>query len=251
MGVALGDVDNDGRIDLHVTNFYAEASTFFRNSTPGFFEDQTRRVGLEAPSFNVLGFGTQFLDADLDGRFELFVTNGHVDDLTRLNKPYRMPPQVFRWDGAGKFAELSSPRLGPYFERQWVGRAAARWDWNRDGREDLLVGHLGDDSALLTNATEDCGGFVSLRLFGVQSNRDAIGTTIQARIGSQVLTRQLTAGDGYQASNERRLIVGTGQAKQIDELIVRWPSGQAQRLVDVPAATEFLLREGGNLLPVP
>ena len=246
MGVAVGDIDDNGAMDLLITNFYAEPNTLFINTAPGFFDDQTRRYGLEAPSINMLGFGTQFLDADLDGRLELFVSNGHVDDLGRYNRPYPMPPQLFGLDGNRHFVDLPKNRLGPYFEKNWLGRAVARIDWNRDGRDDLVVGHLHDPVALLTNTTAAVGRHLSLRLFGVQSNRDAIGTTVEARVGSRSIVRQLTAGDGYQCSNERRLVFGAGSAVQIDELIIRWPSGLVQRLVDVAVPAEVWLREGSD-----
>ena len=244
MGVAVGDVDDNGAMDLLITNFYAEPNTLFINTAPGFFEDQTRRFGLEAPSINMLGFGTQFLDADLDGRLELFVSNGHVDDLSRFHRPYRMPPQLIGLDAKGHFVDLPKNGLGPYFEKNWLGRAVARIDWNRDGLDDLAVGHLHDPVAILSNTTPAVGRHLSLRLIGVQSNRDAIGTTVQARSGSKSIFRQLTAGDGYQCSNERRLVFGTGSAVQINELVIRWPSGLVQSLADVPVPAEILLREG-------
>jgi hypothetical protein len=231
-------------MDLLITNFYAEPNTLFINTGPAFFDDQTRRYGLEAPSLNMLGFGTQFLDANLDGRLELFVSNGHVDDLSRFNRPYRMPPQLFGMDRKGHFVDLPKNGLGPYFEKNWLGRAAARIDWNRDGRDDLAVGHLFDPVAILSNTTAAVGRHLSLRLIGVQSNRDAIGVTVQARIGSRSIVRQLTAGDGYQCSNERRLVFGAASAVQIDELNVRWPSGLMQHLVDVALPAEIWLREG-------
>ncbi|MBW3543185.1 MAG: CRTAC1 family protein, partial [Planctomycetes bacterium] len=242
------DVDDDGLFDVHVTNFLAESNTLYLGLGAGTFEDATRALGLERPTLDVLGFGTQFLDADLDGRLELFVSNGHVDDLRQDGKPYRMPPQLFRWNGR-QFVEADARPLGPYFRGEWLGRPVARLDWNRDGRDDLVVGHLYDDSALLTNTTPDAGRFLSLRLFGVQSNRDAIGTTVEARFGERAIVRQLTAGDGYQASNERRLIFGIGTADRIDELTVRWPSGAIQRFANVAAPAELFLREGGQLLP--
>ena len=247
MGVALGDVDDDGRLDVFITNFYDESNTLYTNPVAGFYEDRTRAMGLHAPSVKVLGFGTQFLDADLDGRLELFVTNGHVDDLRRQGRPYRMPPQLFR-PADRRFDEVAAGELGPYFESQWLGRAVARLDWNRDGRDDLIVGHLEDQSALLTNATPDAGRFLSLKLFGTRSNRDSIGTIVRARIGERTLVRQLTAGDGYQASNERRIIIGTGTAKSIDELVVSWPSGLVQRFQDVATSQEVCLVEGKALL---
>lgn len=246
MGIGLGDIDDDGQLDVHITNFLSESNTLYMNSSIGFYEDRTRMLDLHTPTIDVLGFGTQFLDVDLDGRLELFVTNGHVDDLRQHGRPYKMPPQLFKWNNQ-RFLKVDETSLGSYFQKQWLGRSVATIDWNRDGRSDLLVGHLDNDSALLTNTTSQVGRFLSLRLFGVESNRDAIGTTIRVRVNHRTITRQLTAGSGYQASNERRLIVGVGDAQQIDELVVRWPSGKVQKFENVPVSQEVWLPEGEKL----
>jgi tetratricopeptide (TPR) repeat protein len=250
MGIALGDVDDDGHMDLHITNFLAEANTFFKGLGENGFEDRTRETGLHHPTLEVLGFGTQFLDADLDGRLELFMANGHIDDFRKYGKPYRMHPKMFRWDGS-RFVELAARNLGSYFEAQWLGRSVARLDWNRDGRDDLIVGHLEDETALLTNATPDAGRFLSIRLIGVQSNRDAIGTTVSARVGTRTIVRQLAAGDGYQASNERRLTIGVGTASQVDQLMIRWPSGIIQRFDHVATSQELWIVEGRPPVVIP
>lgn len=247
MGVALADVDNDGGVDLLVTNFLAEPNTLYLHTAAGSYVDRTREMGLHEPSLNVLGFGTQLLDADLDGRLELFVANGHIDDLRFLGRPYRMPAQLFHWNGR-RFVELDAADLGPYFQQQWLGRAAARLDWNRDGLEDLIVGHLDDDTALLTNTSTAAGRFLSLRLIGAHSARDAVGTRVAVRQGERTMSRQLTAGDGYQASNERRLVIGVGDAAQIDELIVRWPSGREHRLTGIAVSQPVILAESHDSL---
>jgi tetratricopeptide (TPR) repeat protein len=248
MGIALGDVNDDGRLDALVTNFLHESNTLYLNVATGFFEDRTRDRGLESPSMNVLGFGTQFLDADLDGTLELFVSNGHVADLSAHGRPWRMPAQMFRRMSA-RFVLADPSELGEYFQKEWLGRAVARCDWNRDGKDDLFVGHLLDASSLLTNTTSETGRFLSIRLFGVESSRDAIGTTVEATFGDRTIVRQMTAGDGYQASNERRLIFGTGNSETIQKLIVRWPSGLVQTFDETATNQEVWLVEGGRPVP--
>ena len=247
MGIALADVDRDGQLDVHITNFLGESSTFYMSQPAGDYEDRTRETGLISSTIDILGFGTQFLDADLDGQYELFLANGHIDDFRRFGKPYKMQPKLFHWEGR-RFVELDPAGLGPYFEDRWLGRSVVRLDWNRDGREDLVVGHLDEEAALLTNTTPAAGRYLSMKFFGVESNRDAIGTMVQARVGQQRFVGQITAGDGYQASNERRLVFGVGNAVQIDELAIHWPSGALQTFIDVPTDQEVWIREGGPLM---
>jgi tetratricopeptide (TPR) repeat protein len=249
MGIALGDINEDGRLDVHITNFLAESNTLYvTERQPGFFTDRTREAGLREPTWNVLGFGTQFLDADLDGQLELFVTNGHLQDLRRFGRPYRMPPQLFAFrDGRGRLVPAET--VGSYFEQEWLGRSVARLDWNRDGREDLLVGHLEDPTVLLTNVSPEAGNSLSLRLHGTDSPRDGTGASVRVRVGDRWQVRQVTAGDGYQASNEKQLIFGVGSAETIDELIIEWPAGTQERFSNLPSRRSLILSEGrGGLL---
>ena len=156
MGVAVGDYDDDGRIDLLVTNFYEEGSTLYRNAAPGRFVIETSRARLLAPSRSKLGFGTGFLDYDNDGRLDLFVANGHINDVRPLGIPYAMNPQLFRGVGRGRFVEVSS-KAGPYFRADWLGRGAAFGDLDNDGDTDIVVSHIGRPPALLLNETTPRG----------------------------------------------------------------------------------------------
>jgi hypothetical protein len=244
MGVAAGDADGNGRLDIFVTNFRNEANTLYLQQTENLFVDQTRRYGLFEPTFEMLGFGTQFLDADLDGRLDLVLANGHVGNLSQHGIPYQMRPQFFYNVENRRFVELSSPGLGSYFGQKQLGRSLARLDWNRDGRDDFVTSHLETPAALVTNETRNAGHFLALRLRGVASARDAIGTTAVLYFGGQTQMRQLTAGDGYMASNERILRFGLGKRASVEQVEIRWPSGLNQTLLHPPVDSELLVVEG-------
>lgn len=248
MGVAAADSDQDGRLDLFVTNFEKEYNNLYRQPVAGLFTDAIATSGMKDASYPMLGFGTQFLDADLDGWPDLFVANGHIDDFTRHGTPYRMPPQFFRNQGPGQFRELAGNELGPYFRGKYLGRAVARLDWNRDGLDDLVIGHLGEPTVLLANRTKESGRFLALELRGVKSSRDAIGTRVELHTGNRVSHYQLTAGDGYQASNDHRLVMGIGDARQVDRLAIWWPSGHRQSFKDLATNAAWLAIEGRDQL---
>jgi tetratricopeptide (TPR) repeat protein len=248
MGIALGDIDEDGRLDALMTNYLGESSTLYVNVANGFFEDRTRERGLDAVSLGLVGFGAQFYDADLDGTLELFIANGHVADLSEEGSPWQMPPHLYRRK-SGRFLLVDPQTSGPYFQKNWLGRAVARCDWNRDGRDDFFVGHMVAPSTLLTNTTQTEARFLSIRLFGVKSPRDAIGTTVEATFDGRTIVRQLTAGDGYQTSNERRLLFGTGSSASVEKLVVRWPSGLEQTFDETTTNQELWLVEGEGLVP--
>lgn len=247
MGVAADDADGDGLLDLFVTNFLDESNALYLQKEGGVFADEARKAGLFEPSLNMLGFGTQFIDADLDGRPDVVVANGHIDDYSRTGRPFRMRPQFFRNLG-GRFDEYRGGQAGAYFEGERLGRGLARLDWDRDGREDFAVSHLFEPVSLVTNRSPNTGHSLAVRLRATSSSRDAIGATVTV-VASQTLVKQLTAGDGYQASNERRLVFGLGTAVSVRELRIRWPSGHAESFHSLRADGEYLVVEGrGRLL---
>jgi hypothetical protein len=243
MGIAAGDANGDGRIDLFVTNYVDESNALYEQQADGTFTEASRRAGLTNTSLPLLGFGTQFLDADIDGWEDLVVANGHVDDFRFKGYAFEMPTQVFR-NAEGIFRDLSADSLGPYFQKMHLGRGLARLDWNGDGRDDFAVSHLGEPAALMTNVSSTEGHSLSFRLRATQSARDAIGTVVTIETDRRRLVRQLTAGDGYQASNERKLVIGIGSAEQANAVRVRWPSGHSEQFDDLASGQTWLIIEG-------
>ena len=244
MGVACGDADGDGRIDLYITNFYLESNTFYRQEEDGTFSDATQSSGLRDPSLPMLGFGTQFFDLENDGWLDLFVTNGHIGDFRAEKIPFQMPPQLYRNLGQGQFIDQSAA-AGPFFARPCLGRAVAVIDWNRDGADDLLVGHLDQPLALLTNRTA-AERFLSLQLRGTSAARDAVGAIVRVTAGTRTWVRQITAGDGYQSANSRCLVFGLGAVETVDKVTVQWPSGVEESFGSRPVDSHWLLQEGGR-----
>ena len=244
MGVAAGDADGDGKLDLLVTNFHGEPNTLYLQRDGGMFVDDTSAAGLRAPSYNMLGFGAQFLDGDLDGILDLVVTNGHIEDLSYQQIPYKMPPQYFRGLGGGRFSELPAAELGRFFQGKYLGRGLARLDFNRDGREDFVVSHLEAPTALVANLSTETGLSLAVQLHGVKSSRDAIGARVTLVAAGRQRDAWLVGGDGYMASNQRQLVFGLGAADRVESLEIRWPSGLRQEFTGLAADQVLAFVEG-------
>jgi hypothetical protein len=245
MGIACADFEGNGLLDLYVTNYLGEMNTLYLNHGNLVFADSRKPVCLIAGTRPYLGFGTQPIDVDLDGNLDLFVTNGHVDDFRDLDKKvlWKMPARLYRNFGALQFDDVSD-HAGDFFRGQFLGRGAARLDWNRDTLPDLVIVHQNEPVALLQNATETQFRSVVLELTGTQSNRDAVNCRCWFTAAGQTRMLEIIGGDGYLACNERRQIVGLGTADSIDRLEILWPSGRRDLFETVPAGATIRIKEG-------
>ena len=151
MGIACGDLDGDGRVDLAVTNYYGESTTFYRNLGRGVFADHTDAIGLAGPTRFLLGFGLAFLDLDNDGRLDILSANGHVLD-GRPTFPWMMPLQVLAGRAGGRLTDVSAA-AGPPFGPPHLGRGFAAGDLDNDGRVDALVVCQNEPLVYLHNRT--------------------------------------------------------------------------------------------------
>jgi hypothetical protein len=252
MGVDAGDYDNDGRQDLTVTNFQAEPNALYRNQGKGYFANETYASGVGLVSLPFLGFGTQFLDCDNDGWLDLFVANGHVLDNVALfdqSTTYAQRPLLFHNQGFNPQGKIAFAEVGLQVGMQaaGVGRGSAAGDYDDDGDLDLLVFNLGQPLVLLRNEGRGDRHWLSLRTAGVQSNRDGIGAQVKVVAGDLVQVQEVRAGRSYLSSSDLRLHFGLGARTRVDQLEIRWPSGQVQQFTDLGTDQFLVVQEGGGM----
>jgi len=246
MGVACGDFDGDGRLDLAVTNFYGESTTLYHNLGGGQFSDRTSAAGLAAPTRFVLGFGLAAIDANNDGRLDLAQANGHTNDYSPTT-PYAMPAQLFLGDGAGKLVDVTD-RAGPPWQQLRLGRGLAVGDLDNDGRIDLLLVSENAPLALFHSRTAVEGHFLTLALEGTASNRDGVGARVAVTVAGRTQVAARFGGGSYLSASDHRLHFGVGMARKVDSVEVTWPSGRLDRHHGLAADAGYRLREGD---PVP
>jgi hypothetical protein len=247
MGVEAGDLDGSGRPSLFVTNYQGLPNIFFRNQGRLTFQDYSFPSGLGGPSVSRLGFGTVLLDADLDGRLDVAVANGHVEMNAHrlLGVGAAQQAQLFVGDGTGRFRDVSD-QAGKYFREARLGRGLAYADFDNDGRPDLVFSNNGGRPALLHNRTETVHAWLRLELIGdgKKSNRNAIGARVEIEAGGRRQVRFVNGGGSYLSASERRLLIGLGQATRAERITVLWPSGRKQEFRDLEGRRGWRLIEG-------
>jgi tetratricopeptide (TPR) repeat protein len=241
MGIGLGDVDGDGRIDLAVTNFYGEGVSLYQSLGGGFFTDRSRESGVGQVSRYRLGFGIAFLDADNDGWLDLITANGHLDDLGDV--PYRMPMQLFRGEPGGFLRDRTSA-AGQALSKPRLARGLAIGDLDHDGRLDAIAVDQNAPLVYLKNLTDPVGHWITFRLEGTRSNRDGVGAVVEIRAGGRAQVRQRFGGGSYQSASDGRVHFGLGSSQRVEQAVIRWPSGTVDRWIDLRADTGYVLREG-------
>lgn len=244
MGVDFADYDNDGDLDLTVTNFSEDYNTLYRNEGDGSFSDISYAVGFGEVTWPFLGWGTQFVDLDLDGWQDLVVANGHVYpevDAHQLGTTYRQRNLLFRNVIGRKFEEVGR-QAGSGWQTVESNRGLAAGDIDNDGQMDLLIASL-DTAPLLLRNQNKSGKWVLLKLKGTRSNRSAVGARLTLRAGGQTQIREIKSGGSYQSQSDLRVHFGLGLSTKVDELQVRWPSGKVQKLTDIEANKIHVLEE--------
>lgn len=245
MGVACGDCNGDGYFDLVVTNFQHEPYDLFFGSKDAGFVARNREMGLDSTTRPTLGFGVCFGDFDLDADLDLFVTNGHVWDLSSLKLDYQfaMNSQLFLNHEGRQFRDVSA-KLGDWFQQTRVGRAAAIGDLDNDGDEDLVITSLKAPVALLQNDSARAADSVVVRLVGITAARDPRGQRVDIKLGDKWLTRRIPSGDSFQSAASSEVLFATPGHDRIGTARVHWPNRSPEEWHDLPATGKLILTEG-------
>jgi hypothetical protein len=243
MGVDAADYDADGWQDLFVANIDHEFFSLYHNDKDLIFSDQPGEI---APSTHLLsGWGLKFFDYDNDGDPDLFLVNGHPDDMIESRIPrvkHKEPLLLFENTGRG-FKDVSATS-GSVFSKMFSGRGMAVGDFDNDGDADVLASNNGEPPLLLRNLGGNKNNWVGLELVAKKSNSAAVGAVITWQTGAVKRTRLRTGGGSYLSSHDPREILGVGAAAKIDFVEIRWPSGATDKLTNVPLNKYIKVVEG-------
>ncbi len=247
MGVAIGDYDRNGTMDIFKTNFAGDTSTLYANNGAGLCDDRTFQAGI-GRNTRWLGWGVSFADFDLDGWLDLFLVNGHVYpevEQLRSEAGYRQRKVVYRNLGNGRFEDVTEA-LGAPVTTPKAGRGAAFADIDNDGDVDVIVNNVNDTPDLFRTDAPAGRNWLLVRLTGVKSSRSAIGARVRAIAGQDIQNQEVRGGGSYYAQNDLRVHFGFGTVARVDRVEVRWPSGLDESWRDVATNQILKLTEGSG-----
>ena len=251
MGVTIADYDNNGNLDIFVTNFESEQNTLYRNLTSKGFLDISAEAGVAQPAKPFVGWGTSFVDFDNDGLLDLLIVNGHVYPQMEFVKSetvqgFRQPLLLHQNLGNGKFADISKTsglRDLPMFS----SRGAAFGDLNNDGLVDVVVVNLGEKPLVLLNTSKNDNQRIILKLIENGKNKDAIGSRVTLKTDQRSMIGEVQAGASYLSQNDFRLHFGLGKGEQIESVEVRWSDGKIEKILGVEPNRIVTVKQGKGL----
>jgi len=250
MGVDVADFDNSGVAGAAITNFDNEMVGLYRASGKEGYSDVATQSGVGLATKDKLGFGCVFFDADLDGRLDLAVANGHIDETVRNirgNVGYAQPPELFLNSGGGKFHDVAG-EVGGGFDSPKVGRGLAFADFDRDGDLDLLMTTNNGPAYLYRNDRSSGNHSLRVRLEGSKSNRDAIGAVVRIFLNGTSQSRTVKGGSSYLSQSELPVTFGLGKHDKIDRLVIEWPSGRTEDFQNLAAGKSYKYLEEKGLV---
>lgn len=237
MGVDSGDFDQDGWMDLFITNLDHEMYSLYQNDHKEGFDDKAITSGVGRATEFMSGWGVKFFDFDNDGNLDLMIANGHPNDLVERIKPqvtFREPLLLFHNTGTG-LRDISQ-ESGPVFARPMPSRGLALGDFNNDGAIDVLIANNDEPPVLLRNQVGPQNNWLGLHLVGKKSNIDAVGARITYQAGDLKRSRMKVGGGSFLSAHDPRVVLGIGRRSTVDWVEVKWPqpSGLNERFTDLP-----------------
>ena len=253
MGVAVGDYDCDGWLDIFKTNFTDDTCNLYHNNGDGTFSDVTFPSGIAVNS-RYVAWGCGFLDYDNDGWADLMQINGHVYPEIAghdVGQTYKNPRIVYRNMGNGQFKDVSAV-MGPGISEHFSSRGAAFGDYDNDGDVDVLVLNMNDLPSLLRNDGGNKQNWIKIKLIGTKCNRTAIGARVRVVTGDHAQMDEVHSGSSVMSQGDLRLHFGIGKAETVDVIEVKWPTtGKLERFPQVKANQILTIREGSGIVAGP
>ncbi len=250
MGVAVGDYNADGWLDIFKTNFSDDTADLYRNNRDGTFTDATYQAGLGGDTRDVK-WGCGFLDYDNDGWPDIMQVNGHVYpeiDAAHLGQTFKERRIMYRNLGNGKFRDVSAA-LGPGFAERYSSRGCAFGDFDNDGDVDVIVNNMNDYPSLLRNDGGNRNHWIKVKLIGTQCNRTALGARVRVVTGKHAQMDEVHSGTSVMSQSDLRLHFGLGAAKRIDRLEVKWPTTQKTEVFTNLEPNRILtIKEGAGII---
>jgi hypothetical protein len=247
MGVDAADYDQDGWMDLFVTNTDHEEYSLYHNNHDETFDDMAIPYGITRVTRLMSGWGVKYFDYDNDGDLDLLVANGHPDDkIEEHSSEVKYSEPLLLFHGNGKRFENVSASSGPVFTKPYPARGLAIGDFNNDGALDILVGVNDDAPLLIKNNAARHNHWLGLKLVAKRANPDAIGAIITWQAGDLKRSTCKTGGGSYLASHDPRVVLGVGSRPKVDWVEIKWPlpGGRLERFTQLPIDQYNTLVEG-------
>ena len=251
MGIAIGDINDDGLFDIIITHMVNELHNVWKQGPRGMFREQTIGSGLSSPSWRGTGFGTVLADFDLNGDLDLAVVNGAIQrgkpaaapDLATFWRPYAERNQMFAGDPSGRFRDISKEN-SPFCGTPAVMRGLATGDLNRDGALDLIGTTIAGPSRIYRNVSKERGHWLSIRAIDWPRPRDAYGAEITVVAGARRWVRWLNPGSSYLCSNAPNVVFGLGSIERVDSVSIQWPDGETEVFPGYSTDQSIVIRKG-------
>jgi hypothetical protein len=256
MGVDSADYDQDGWMDLFLTDVDEEMFSLYHNNHDETFEDESIANGIGMTVRYMSAWGVKFFDYDNDGNLDLFIVTGHPDNKVEdrfAMVTFKEKPLLWRHNGGRDYKhtyENVSARSGTVFQTAYSGRGLIIGDFNNDGGIDALMVPNEGPPVVLRNNIGKRNHWLGIRLIGKTCNPDAVGAILTWQAGDLKRSAMKIAGGGYLSAHDPRMVLGIGPRTQMDWVEVKWPqpSGKVERLTGLPIDRYITVQEGKGII---